>query len=85
MKIEVVESQKHLFVNLVEEDWTIVMETPVFTLDDVKKVLKSYVLFIQSTVVYDSIEHNESEALSIDELKMALETYSDIHASNTWN
>ncbi len=66
-----------------EEDWEMVMETPVYTEDDVKKVLKSYVLFIQSTIVYDSIEHNEQEALSIDELKTALQTYSDIHAKTT--
>ena len=83
MKIELVDSPKYLFLNLVHEDGTIIQDTPIFTESDLKKVLQSYSLFIQSTVVYDSLELDESKAQNKDELMQALQSYSNIYGETS--
>jgi hypothetical protein len=78
MEIIVKESENYLFINLVDEDGELVMETPVFTQEDVKKVLKSYSLFVHSIVLLENISTDESQKESNEILKAALETYSNI-------
>lgn len=78
MEIVTKELEDVLFINLVDEEWEIIMETPVFTEEDVKKVLKSYSLFVHSVVLLENISDWETDRVSNDILKMALDNYSNI-------
>lgn len=73
MKISAVKSENYLFLNLLDEDNEIIIETPVFKKEDVKKVLQSYSLFVKSTVILENISQDEKDSDSLDELLLALD------------
>lgn len=73
MKIEAKQSERYLFINLIDDDGETIIETPVFKKEDVKNVLQSYSLFIHSLVLLENITSDEEDADALDELLSALD------------
>lgn len=79
MRIEASETKWYIFINLVWDDWALLIETPVFKKEDVKNVLHSYSLFIHSLVILENISTDEENRDANEEIIWALELDEDTH------